>query len=1035
MKLKKIFLANGKEILFVFIAFFLMVLVSYLFIGNIVEKQIALTAREMLHTIEAFIYAEYRGAEAALLAAAFSIQTRLDYNQSLEQIKTYRDVLKQWHTGYGSGMSGFINIYGYIQGQFVGLIREPGGEGSAEGGADLMPWNYAWYTEAKNSSDKVAAPPPYIDAYTGRIVSSLSKILKNPRGEDYGVIALDVDISKVIKYVKSFHSGQKGYGMLTDQNLVFIAHPNSYYIGKGLEEISESHGKLAKELRTGLVAISAVKLKNHDGSNIIGFFKRMFNGWYVGIATEVSNYYQSIYFMALILISLGFILMIVLCYFLIRLGIAKMSSEEKSRGKSSFIARMSHEIRTPMNSILGMSELVMRKDISDEVYEYVSIINQAGISLLAITNDILDFSKIESTHFQIEEKKYFFSSLINDVVNMMRIRFMDKPVEFYVYVDADIPARLTGDEIRIRQVLINLLSNAVKYTRQGFVSLDVHYKKIDDTQLELIFTVTDSGIGIKEKDIKNLFNDFSRADNNCDYHIEGTGLGLSIARTLCRAMAGDITVSSEYGKGSIFTARIIQDLDEPKKLASVPHPETIGVLLYEEQRLCLKYSIAAMEGIGIDPVCPGSLADLIAELERGEYHYAFVPLAKAEDCITALKKNGSPVQLIIMMEFGKASPFRNISSIMTPVYSITIANIFNGVIGSTIHHTNFIAPSARVLIVDDIATNLQVAKELMAPYKMEIHTCTQGMEAIEMVKNNYYDIVFLDHMMPEMDGLETAAAIHTLNRSNGFQRPSIIMLTANAGSEQRDMFLRNSIDDLLEKPIEIKRLNALLERWTPKEKQIITYGDQTPAMPQATQPCVSRKTIDIPQVNVLSGLNNTGGSMAVYLNILSNFYHEAKDQAEQIKQAAETANVHLYTILIHGLKGSAQSIGADEFSGFTSRIEEKINQGDIRVIEDKTGELLENLGTLTDNIHTALTRNIREPEIRTETNISKPQLQVLKDALIKMDIEMVNKLFMEYTFSRMTVQTRDIITEIEKDVLMFEYEKAIEKIDSYLYAL
>jgi signal transduction histidine kinase/CheY-like chemotaxis protein/HPt (histidine-containing phosphotransfer) domain-containing protein len=1031
MKLKKILMINGKEVLFVFIAFFIMILVSYLFISNIVKNQTALAAKEKLRAIEALVYAEYRGAEAALLDAAFSIQTRLDHRQSLEQIEAYQDAFSRWHTGNESSMAGSVNIYGYIRGKFIGIYGESD-ENAGSFSGDPIPRECPWYIAAENNPDGIAAADPYIDSQTGKIMFSLSKVLKNSRGEKYGVIALDVDINKVMIYIENLQPEKNSYTMMTDQNLVFIAHPNNYHVGKSMEEFSDIHKKIAKTLRTGLVETPSIRIKNRDGKKMITFFRQMFNGWYVGAAVDINTYYQRIYHMAAILISLGLILMIILSYFLIRLGIEKMSSDEKNRSKSSFLARISHEIRTPMNSILGMSELVMRKDISKEVHEYISIINQSGISLLAIINDILDFSRMESSQFHLGQKEYFCSSLINDIINMMRIRFMNQAVEFFVYVDAGIPAQLIGDEIRIRQVLINLLSNAVKYTRRGFISLDVHYKKIDEDKLELIFTVTDTGIGIKEEDIKKLFSDFTRIDSSHNYHIEGTGLGLPIARTLCRAMDGDITVSSEYGKGSIFTARIIQSFSNPKKLASIDQPETKRVLLYEERLTCLKYSIAAMEEIGIDPICPSSLQNFIAELETGEYDYAFVPSAHAQDCVRALEKSGSSSQLIVMTELGMASIFKNMSSIMMPIYSITAANIFNGITcqNTRIHkeyYANFMAPAAKVLIVDDISTNLKVAKELMAPYQMEIHTCMQGADAVEMSKNNGYDIIFLDHMMPGMDGMEAAAAIRGLNDTG--KQPSIVMLTANAGSEQKDIFFRSGIDAFLEKPIEIKKLDALLERWIPREKQITTACVHRGNPLRASATHDPRIPITIPKVNVLSGLNNTGGSIETYLNILANFCQDAKAQTRQIKQAAETDNIHLYTVLIHGLKGSAKSIGADEFSGFAGRIEEEINRGDIRVIRDKTGEFLEDLRTLTDTIYTILNQNAGEAENRTETTISKPQMEVLKEALIKMDIEMVNRLFIEYTSSPMPGQVKNSIAEIEQDVLMFEYKKAIEKID------
>ncbi|GHV29669.1 hypothetical protein FACS1894167_09320 [Synergistales bacterium] len=248
---------------------------------------------------------------------------------------------------------------------------------------------------------------------------------------------------------------------------------------------------------------------------------------------------------------------------------AKEKAEAASKAKSSFLANMSHEIRTPMNAIIGMSELAEREYGKPEGLDYIRDIKQSGANLLSIINDILDFSKIESGILQITPSRYDASSLLNDVMTIIRVRLKEKPVEFRADIDSSIPAFMVGDEVRIRQILLNLLSNAVKYTESGSVKFSAKGEPIGDDLLLLTFTVEDSGMGIKQEDMNSLFQNFSRIDMRHNKHIEGTGLGLSITKSLCRAMDGDVTVSSEYGKGSVFTATIRQSFIDREAIGDI----------------------------------------------------------------------------------------------------------------------------------------------------------------------------------------------------------------------------------------------------------------------------------------------------------------------------------------------------------------------------------------------------------------------------------------------------------------------------------
>ncbi|MDR1220671.1 MAG: response regulator [Treponema sp.] len=502
---------------------------------------------------------------------------------------------------------------------------------------------------------------------------------------------------------------------------------------------------------------------------------------------------------------------------------ARRQAEDANRAKSLFFANTSHEIRTPMNAVLGMSELILREPISPTVRGYVANLKSAGTNLLTIINDVLDFSKIESGKMEIASSEYFPASVINDAVNIIHVRIIEKPMELCLRVNANCPALLFGDQVRIRQILINLLSNAVKYTKKGFITLSVD-AEIHGNQAVMIFSVKDTGIGIKDEDKPNIFGDFTRVDAAKNRGIEGAGLGLAITRNLCRLMGGDIDFESEYGKGSTFTARIPQKIAiEDVPFAYVDEPETKGVLLFDGNETRASSITYALETLGVPYKRVKDRAGFEAETrvaQPGATPYIFTTCQEES---WVMERVDSSCTVVVMAEYGAAVQSPQARLVYFPIWALNIADILNNVAesagGDAPGAIKFIAPDASVLIVDDVDVNLIVAQGLLSPYQLRISLAKSGQEAVDLARENIYDIIFMDHMMPGMDGIEATALIRSIDRPDVESLP-IVALTANAIAGMKDLFLSSGFSDYLAKPIEVDKLNAIVEKWIPASKRI-----------------------------------------------------------------------------------------------------------------------------------------------------------------------------------------------------------------------
>ncbi|MGN0513806.1 MAG: ATP-binding protein [Lachnospiraceae bacterium] len=525
-----------------------------------------------------------------------------------------------------------------------------------------------------------------------------------------------------------------------------------------------------------------------------------------------------------------------------------------NEAKSRFLANMSHEIRTPINGILGMDSMLLKECMDENLREYAKNIQSAGQSLLSIINDILDISKIESGKLEIIPIKYQLFSILNDCYNLTKVKMENKPVEFVIQVNENLPSWLYGDEVRIRQIINNFLSNAVKYTKEGKVTFCLDYEEISKEQIVLVISVTDTGIGIKEEDLGKLFESFTRIEEKRNRNIEGTGLGLNLTKSLVDLMGGEISVNSTYGKGSCFTARIPQEIVDAKPM--------------------------------------------------GDFSKRYQQYLKTSDDNS--------------LSFG--------------------------------------APEAKILIVDDVEMNLKVVEGLLKETKIQIDTAVSGRECLAFVKLKQYDMIFLDHMMPEMDGIETLQSMKVLTGNLNKETP-VIMLTANAIVGAKEEYMKEGFTDYLTKPIQETALLEMLLKYLPGElicrnEEIKNPKDLAQAEPEENMD--ESETGQMQQLEKLEGLDvKTGLSYCMheedfYVEILKEYLKA--DKVSKLKQFYDDEDWDNYAIIVHALKSSSLTIGAVCLSEKAKALEMAAKEGNADYIRAHHKEALEEYIELTDRM-------------------------------------------------------------------------------------
>lgn len=654
--------------------------------------------------------------------------------------------------------------------------------------------------------------------------------------------------------------------------------------------------------------------------------------------------------------------------------------EEENKGSSDFLANVSHEIRTPINAVMGLTNVCMEKEIDPEIRNDLQSVNAAGRRIAEQISDILDFSEVDMRKLAVNHDEYMLSSVLNDLVNEIT-PYKPNELELVIDVDPAIPSVMRTDISKLKKILWHLIMNGIKYTKEGGV-----YVRISSVEqeygLNLLIEVTDTGIGMDEVEQERIFDRFYQADSGRTRSTNGLGLGMAIVSGFTRALGGFLTLESTPGVGTTVRVSLPMEVVDPSECMSLESREGLSLGAYfhfdkypvPEVREFYNAMIKnIVKGLRVSMHRVDNLENLKKLMPNLQLTHLFVAEEEYLTDVEYMEKIAENTLVVVIADEGFKLPEGSKSRLMRkPFYCFPVVNVLNMTVHTATDEEEVVTcPGVRALVVDDEPMNLTVAKGIFKRYGMEIVTASSGLEAIDICKKQRFDIVFMDHMMPGMDGIEAMKRIRADRKTVGEDVP-IVALTANAVSTAKEMFIKEGFDGFVSKPVELTELERVMRKVLPVSKVVITkvtkkVSASSPAAGVESSDAPAQKTASDVKTGALSetplgklgidekqGLHYSQNDREFYESLLAQFVKDSDGKRDTLEKALANGNLSDYTITVHSLKSTAKMIGASGVSEDAKALEEAAKAGNLDFVKEKHPALMDKYKALTSGMQEVL---------------------------------------------------------------------------------
>ena len=719
--------------------------------------------------------------------------------------------------------------------------------------------------------------------------------------------------------------------------------------------------------------------------------------------------------------------------------------EEANRRTEDFLTNVSHELRTPINAVTGMTAVLLKKEEDADKRKDLLSIQTAGHRLFGQIGDILDYTEIDTGRIKVSENTYVISSLINDLIIGNHLTERESMPELIFDIDADIPAVLVGDDKKIQKILEHLIDNAFKFTKKGGIYVRV-YALHKPYGINLCIRVSDTGAGIEEVDLEKIKERFYQSDSGRNRKAGGLGLGLSIVYGMVSAMEGFIQMESTVGKGTTVFVSIPQKVADEAPVMVVENREELCLACYLRPE---KYEVPEVrdyynemisnlvQGLEIPLHRITSIEDLGRLTSLYQLTHLFIGGEEYEENQSCFEELSPDIEVIVVADNHFAFPQGSrVKLLKKPFYSLPLVNILNAGEGEdeVLKGKRMICPGIRVLVVDDEPMNRMVAEEIFRDYQMSVVTAESGREAVKLCEKEDFDLIFLDHMMPEMDGVETLKRLRKIYTDTG-RVLTVIAFTANAVSGAREMFLQEGFDEFVSKPVEPLEMERVLRKMLPRGS--ISFVDEK-YRKQEEDDKITR--LERSGIHTRSGMQYCHGDKRFYEELLAGFAKDAKQKETEINNFFLREDFENYGIKVHALKSTAKMVGADSLSENAKLAEAAAKDQDAGYIREHHEELVSEYRQVAQSIREALElveNSSMQEALENGTEISREELlkrlSELKAGLDTFEADKAEALLSE--MGGVVYEGKligGLLSDVRQEGEDFEFTSASEKVEAFI---